>query len=187
MKKAIVLLCAIFAVLLVSCTYSAEDVEAAREEGYEAGYEAGRKAGYDTGYDKGYEAGYAALKPVARPASGTVLAGREYGSGSELTIKADTDEDYVVLVKDRWMDYLAFYVRAGDTVTIGVPDRLLYVYFASGKEWYGYGKGLMFGEDTDYSKDDEQRDFTQYSYTYTLYPVTNGNFSESPSNENEFF
>ena len=179
MKKVIVLLCAIFAVLLVSCTYSAEDVEAAREQGYNAGYK--------IGYDEGYDAGFAAMRPIDKPVSGTILTGREYNSGRTITIKADTDEDYVVSVKDYWMDYLAFYVRAGDTVTVGVPDTYLYVYFASGKEWYGYGKGLMFGDDTDYSKDDEKLDFTQYSYTYTLYPVTNGNFSESPSNENEFF
>ena len=74
-----------------------------------------------------------------------------------------------------------------ETVTVGVPADELYIYFASGTKWYGYGKGLMFGEDTSYSKDDELVDFSEYTWEYTLYPVNDGNFSETPSNENEFF
>ncbi len=128
-------------------------------------------------------------KQIAKPASGTILSGREY-SGSEITVTADSSSDYVVSLKtvtDVEIELLCFYVRAGDTVTIGVPDRYLYVYFASGKDWYGYGKGLMFGEDTVYSKDDKAQDFMRYAWEYTLFPVTNGNFSETPISEDEFF
>ena len=161
------------------------------EDDYDAGYDKGHEDGYDAGYDKGHEDGYdaglTAPRPVSKPASGAILSGKEY-SGSELTVIADTNTDYVVMLKDYWgTEYLSFYVRAGSTVTIGVPSKELYAFFASGEEWYGYGKGLMFGEDTDYSKDDEVLDFNNYTYTYTLYPVTGGNFTESPSNENEFF
>ena len=167
MKKVIVLLCVILACTFTACGYTQADI--------------------DEAYQRGYADGYAALKPAARPVSGTILTGKEY-SGSELTIHSDTTYDYVVTLKDyRGTEYVTFYVRAGDTVTIGVPDNYLYVYFASGKTWYGYGKGLMFGKDTDYSKDDEALDFTQYTYEYTLYPVSHGNFEETPSNENEFF
>jgi hypothetical protein len=91
-------------------------------------------------------------------------------------------------VKNYWdSECVAFYVRAGTTVSVGVPADYLYVYFASGNEWYGYGKGLMFGKDTVYSKDDEMLDFSEGGWEYTLQLVTNGNFSQTPSNENEFF
>ena len=82
---------------------------------------------------------------------------------------------------------ISFFVRSGETVTIGVPAEYLYVYFASGDTWYGYGEGLMFGENTVYSKDDDALDFTQYTWEYTLYQVANGNFVETPSNQDEFF
>ena len=166
MKKIIALLCVLVSLLLTSC-YSESDLKEA--------------------YNQGYQDGYTALKPVDRPTSGTILAGRK-GSASEIKVTADTSEDYVVALKDkRGTDRVVFYVRAGSTVTVGVPAEELRVYFACGEEWYGYGMGLMFGEDTYYSKDDEMIDFAQYSIEYTLYPVDNGNFSETPSSEEEFF
>lgn len=175
MKKVFVLLCAILAVALVACGYSENDLAAARSEGYEAGYK------------RGYEAGLAAPRPITKPTSGTILEGREYWE-SEITIKADTSSDYVVTLKDATgRTMVSFFVKAGDTVTMGVPGKGLYAYFASGKEWYGYGKGLMFGEDTVYSKDDEILNFAEYTFEYTLYPVNNGNFTETPSDEDEFF
>lgn len=177
MKKVIVLLLALLS--LTSCAYSDADLAAARSQGY--------KEGYDDGYEEGYDDGYSALKPISRPASGAILSGRKYYD-SEITVTADSSYDYVVSLKGAGdVTFLSFYVRAGDTVTVGVPARNLYVYFASGKEWYGYGKGLMFGKNTSYSKDDELLDFGEYTWEYTLYPVNNGNFSETPSNENEFF
>ena len=128
------------------------------------------------------------LTPVAKPYSGKILSGKESYDGSEITVTADGASDYVVSLKSRsGTERVSFYVRAGDTVTIGVPSEYLYVYFASGNTWYGYGKGLMFGERTVYSKDDELLDFTEYTWEYELYPVTNGNFSETPSNADEFF
>ena len=167
MKKVIVLLCVILACTFTACGYTQADIDAA--------------------YQRGYADGYAALKPVAKPASGAILSGKEY-SGSELTVTADSTHDYVVSLKDYLgKEYVSFYVRSGDTVTISVPEKNLYVFFASGKTWYGYGKGFMFGEDTVYSKDDEALDFTQYAWEYTLYPVSDGNFEETPSNADEFF
>ena len=175
MKKVLILFCVIVTVMLASCGYSEQDLTNARAEGYEVGYKAG------------YDAGYKALKPIAKPKTGAILSGREYDE-SEITIHADSSYDYVVSLKDmRGHEYVSFYVRAGSTVTVGVPANYLYVYFASGKDWYGYGKGRMFGIDTVYSKDDECLDFTEYTWEYTLYPVTNGNFSETPSSEDEFF
>lgn len=134
-------------------------------------------------YNSSYE-----LEPIAKPASSTIFYRSEYEAGSEITITADSECDYVVSLKTEWgAERVCFFVRAGTTVKIGVPAEHLYVYFASGTEWYGYGEGLMFGEDTVYSKDDEPLDFTKYSWEYTLYPVNGGNFSETPSDEDEFF
>lgn len=183
MKKVVVLFVVILTCLFTSACYSEEDVTAAKNKGYEAGY----RDGYKVGYEEGYEEGYAAPDPMPRPASGRILSGREYDE-SEITITADSSSDYVVSLKDYWgSEYLAFYVRAGTTVTVGVPACTLRVYFASGTEWYGYGKNLMFGKNTVYSKDDELLDFSEYTWQYTLYPVDNGNFSETPSSEDEFF
>lgn len=164
---------------LTAYSYTKEDMNTAQKKAYDDGYR--------TGYKDGYDDGFVALKPVNRPKSGTILSGKET-YGSEITVTASTTEDYVVQLKTySGLDCVSFYVRAGDTVTIGVPEEYLFVYFACGKEWYGYGPGLMFGEGTVYSKDDEVLDFTDASWEYTLYPVSNGNFTETPSNEGDFF
>lgn len=192
MKKAAInlaiFLCIMFLATLPSCGYSQEDIDAAHTEGYSEGYEKGYTSGYEEGYDDGYDEGYRALKPVSMPASGTILSGTETKYRSEITIKASYGSSHVVSLKTTsGEERVSFFVQSGDTVTIGVPNEKLYVYFASGETWYGYGKGLMFGEDTVYSKDDEILDFSKYTWEYTLHPVTNGNFSETPSSENEFF
>ena len=127
----------------------------------------------------------AGLTPVSEPRSGTVLVGREVYDGSEITVTASGGESCVVKLKTRsGTERMSFYVRAGDTVTVGVPAEYLYVYFASGDTWYGTTH--LFGEKTSYSMDDEICDFTEYTWEYTLYPVTNGNFSQTPIDEDEF-
>ena len=125
------------------------------------------------------------VEAETEPQSGAILSGAEDFNGSEITIKASTVNSCVVKLKTTsGIDRLSFYVRAGDTVTVGVPAECLYVYFASGDTWYG--KNLLFGEDTYYSMDDELADFTQYTWEYTLTPITNGNFSETPIDASEF-
>ena len=124
---------------------------------------------------------------VPEPASGTILYGSGYGT-SEITVTASDSSSCVVMLKTpEGKIRLAFYVRAGDTATVGVPAVCLYAYFATGDEWCGYGKGKMFGENTSYSKDDTLCDFSQYTYTYTLQHVYDGNFSETPCDEEDFF
>ncbi len=153
---------------------------------------------YDEGYDAGYTKGFHQARnqmmedskkpsPKSMPTSGTIVSGQKY-SGSTLTIKSDSDSACVVSLKTaKGEERMAFFVRAGDTVTVNVPAEQLYAYFAYGTTWYGYGEGLMFGEDTAYSRDDEPLYFGQYTYTYTLYPTYNGNYTETPSDEDEFF
>lgn len=122
---------------------------------------------------------------VIIPRSGDILSGSECFDGSELTITADIRSSCIVKLKTAsGIERLSFYVRAGDTVTVGVPAEYLYVYFASGDTWYG--KRLLFGEETYYSMDDEIRDFTQSTWEYTLSPVNNGNFSETPIDPDDF-
>lgn len=125
------------------------------------------------------------LTPVTEPRSGSVLSGREVYDGSEITIHAASGHSCVVKLKTRsGIERISFYVRAGDTVTVGVPAEPLYVYFASGDIWYG--KTDLFGSRTSYSMDDEIFDFTRYTCEYTLYPVANGNFSETPIDADDF-
>ena len=127
----------------------------------------------------------AGLTPISEPQSGAVLTGREVYDGSEITVTASGGESCVVKLKTRsGTERMSFYVRAGDTVTVGVPAEYLYVYFASGDTWYGATH--LFGEKTSYSMDDEICNFTEYTWEYTLYPVTNGNFSQTPIDEDDF-
>jgi hypothetical protein len=195
MKKVIILLVLVIAVTTSSCSYIEDSLQEALDksynEGYDEGYEKGCSDGYDEGYDEGYDIGYskgeAEPKQVSRPTSGTILQGMEYEE-SEITVKADTSQDYVVSVRSAGgTPYVVFYVRAGATVTIGVPARKCYVYFASGTDWYGYGEGLMFGKNTHYSMDDELVDFDGSTWTYTLEPVTDGNFTDTPIDKEDFF
>lgn len=125
------------------------------------------------------------LTPVTEPRSGEILWGREVYDGSELTITASGGEACVVKLKTReGEDRMCFYVRAGETVTVDVPAGYFYVYFASGKTWYGIEN--LFGERTSYSMDDEICNFLQYTWEYTLYPVSDGNFSETPIDASDF-
>ena len=125
------------------------------------------------------------LTPATEPRSGAILTGKEYYDGSEITIRASGGDSYVVKLKTAsGITRLSFYVRAGDTVTVGVPSEYLYVYFASGDTWYG--EEHLFGEDTSYSMDDDIQNFIDYTWEYTLYPVYNGNFSETPISADQF-
>ena len=125
------------------------------------------------------------LTPVAEPKSGAILTGSSYYNESEITIRASGGNSCVVKLKNnKGVTRLSFYVRAGDTVTVNVPREYLYVYFASGDTWYG--PEHLFGDETSYSMDDEIQNFIDYTLTYTLYPVTHGNFSETPISADQF-
>ena len=125
------------------------------------------------------------LTPVSEPMSGQILTGSEPYNESEITITASGGASCVVKLKtSSGIERMSFYVRAGDTVTVGVPCEYLYVYFASGDTWYGTSH--LFGENTSYSMDDTICNFTEYTWEYTLYPVSSGNFSQTPIDEDEF-
>ena len=122
------------------------------------------------------------LTYVAEPTSGAVIFGQH--GDSYIQVKTSSQACLVKLKDIYGNDKMAFYVRANETAKVAVPTEYMYVYFASGDTWYGYDK--LFGENTYYSKDDTGIDFSQYMMEYTLYPVTNGNFRETPINESEF-
>lgn len=123
--------------------------------------------------------------PVPEPVTGKVISGYESFNASEITVTASRTSSCLVRLKDaQGNEKLSFYVRAGETATVGVPDINLQVFFASGDTWYG--EDLLFGEKTYYSKDDRLLNFYDYTWSYTLYPVTDGNFSETPIDADEF-
>ncbi|MBE6598740.1 MAG: J domain-containing protein [Ruminococcaceae bacterium] len=125
------------------------------------------------------------LQPVTQPKNGEILEGWEDYYGSELTVTA-SNHPCTVRVKDEYGNTeVEFYVRANSTATVGVPAKNLYVYFASGPTWYGTEH--YFGDTVAYSKDDEPQDFYNYSWEYTLTPVTYGNFDETPIDAEEYF
>lgn len=125
------------------------------------------------------------LTPVTEPRSGQILTGTEEHNASEIKISASGGSSCVVKLKtSSGVERMSFYVRAGDTVTVGVPCEYLYVYFASGDTWYGTSH--LFGEDTYYSMDDTICNFYDYTWEYTLYPVSSGNFEQTPIDEDEF-
>lgn len=121
---------------------------------------------------------------VELPKSGKILLPTEESRDSELTIHNSGYNCYVKLKDVNHYDVFGFFVRANDDVTINVPQGHYYVYFASGDTWYG--KKHLFGEKTMCSRDKEVKDFENYTYTYTLEKVYNGNFDPETINIEEF-
>lgn len=120
------------------------------------------------------------------PVSGTVYTNRSPLSRTgKLTIKCSSGSSCFIKLKTAsGSDDFSFFVRSGDTVTMDVPAGKFYVYFAHGNNWYGPSD--LFGEDTYYAMDSQLQDFSVYELTYTLYPVQNGNFSETKIDKDQF-
>lgn len=127
------------------------------------------------------------------PENGEIL---RYGKGywqsyySSITVTAPEKEAVVVKLKRtvpgkaRKETVVAFYIRAGKTVEMEIPAISMYVFFAQGETWYGYDD--LFGDSTAYGKDSEQIDFSWHTVTYTLQPVSDGNFTTKTTNESDF-
>ncbi len=124
------------------------------------------------------------MRPLKTPSNGQIFYGENLSRYGELTIHNDGNGCYVKLKTASKKDVFAFYVKANSTCTINVPTGNYYVYFASGKDWYG--PEYCFGEETAYSMDDEILDFTNYSWEYTLTPVVNGNLTLDDIPASEF-
>ena len=117
------------------------------------------------------------LLPYASPVSGTISIGQPYNGpeDSEITVHASYRDCVVKLKTAEGKAVLSFFVRAGETATVGVPPKVLYAYFAEGDQWYGWSN--YFGADTSYSMDPDPIDFSNYTIEYTLQMVSNGNLS----------
>lgn len=125
------------------------------------------------------------LTPMPEPRSGEILSGTEDYYGSTITITASGGKPCVVKLKtSSGVTRLSFYVRAGDTVTVGVPCEYLYVLFASGSTWYG--NEYLFGEYTDYQMVKDIRNFVDYEWEYELTPSSSGNFTPASIDEDDF-
>lgn len=126
------------------------------------------------------------MKPKGNPNNGQVFIDNSpFNKLSAITIKSSTKEAHYVKLKDsKKNDILSFYVSPGSTVTVNVPVGSYYVYFASGNNWYG--PEYLFGKETLYSMDSSIQDFDKFTISYTLYPVINGNFQETPIDASEF-
>lgn len=170
--------------------------------------------GYSAGYDAGYQAAMKSIKespagttesekatpssstdmtepakelmPQARPVSGTISIGQPYHNegDSKITVHASYRDCVVKLKTTDGKAVLSFFVRAGDTATVGVPPKVLYVYFAEGSQWYGWSN--YFGEETSYYKDLTLADFSNYTFEYTLYKEEDGNLSLTEINKDDF-
>lgn len=127
-------------------------------------------------------------EPYGKPLSGTFSIGSDANwsryDGPKLTIHASSKDCYVKLKDIERTTVCSFFVRANESVTVGVPRKTLYAYFAEGNDWYGWVD--CFGENTIYSKDPQALSFMAYDYEYTMYEVYNGNLTLSSIDEDEF-
>jgi len=118
------------------------------------------------------------------PNSGWILEGSEYQDASAITVSAPPTLDCVIKLKAAdGTTVVSFYVRAGETATVGVPAQSLQVYFAAGEQWKG--TQALFGDETRYSKDDEAVDFSAGTWRYSLI-LNHGIYNETPITAEEF-
>ena len=125
------------------------------------------------------------MLPLPDPVNGQLFSGERLYWGQTLTIKCSLDRSCFVKVKDEnYNEVMSFYVAAGCSAEVYVPAGYYYIYFAQGEDWYG--PEYCFGPDTSYTMDDELTDYVHYSWTYTLRPSVDGNFTETPINPEDF-
>lgn len=66
---------------------------------------------------------------------------------------------------------ITFFVRAYSSVDISMPAGNLELKYAYGSSWYGESK--LFGDSTRYAKDEEYYDFSNYTWSISLYTTSN--------------
>jgi hypothetical protein len=130
---------------------------------------------------------------TTRPQNGDVLTRSEYGKHA-LVVNNSPGADALVKLKDSsGGTVISFYVRAGDTARVNVPEGKFQFQYASGKDFSrSCGRFLV---DMVASKDPNYTDFIakhQYNgiaykiQTYTLQRVSSGNFTPSSMSVNDF-
>jgi len=179
MKIKIALLLTIISIFLASCSNN-DEYKQGYQEGYQAGFEAGRTSVLSSAPTAAPTVEPTVIPTEPRPklpVNGKILIGPRFGSegNSKITVHASSNHCVVKLKDQNGSTVLSFFVRANESVTLNVPPKILYAYFAEAREWYGMFDN--FGEETHYSKDTQTLDFSNYTYEYTLYEVANGNLS----------
>lgn len=129
-----------------------------------------------------------------RPETGKTYFENNFQSrDSALKVSVDSERDYYILLEYTstgefgnlfGTKKFAFYVRSGDTATVAVPTGTAKLYYASGKEWYGFSD--LFGDSTVYHTSDDVFDFSNYKYELTLYPVPDGDFETHEIDPEDF-
>lgn len=120
----------------------------------------------------------------APPENGAILDGYEEGYAGVEVIASPNANAYVKVKDSSGNTVVGFFVNAGSTASVYVPEGTYSVQFAMGQTWYGQED--CFGSQTSYGKDDNL--VLEYGdiVTYTLQLSTNGNFTMSELDANEF-
>ncbi len=140
--------------------------------------------------------------------NGKMLITPEYEGVSPFTVIADSNTDYYIYLEYKWAPSnttekrsikskatspyesdIAFYLKAGQTVSINVPIGVYKMYYATGSTFFD--TKLLFGTATRYYEADDLLNFyadNEYyrGHTITLKPVSNGNFDTDPISKSEF-
>lgn len=100
--------------------------------------------------------------------------------------------DYVIIVRDSENDKVMnhIYIRGGDTEKLYLPNGVFNVYFYSGEDWdEEKSMGDVVGGFVRNETLQKDPNLSLYGATceYTLYPVTDGNFSPRSANAQEVF
>ncbi|MDR2714942.1 MAG: zinc ribbon domain-containing protein [Coriobacteriales bacterium] len=125
------------------------------------------------------------------PSNGEVKSYIQGKHTAPLSIKTSSGDNYyyVLLKMESGFKALSVFIYPGKTVDIDVPLGKYYLYYATGKEWYGTEN--LFGPDTVYSKADdififyEANDYVN-GYTVELIPRRGGNLSTSSASSSDF-
>jgi RNA polymerase subunit RPABC4/transcription elongation factor Spt4 len=124
------------------------------------------------------------------PESGYIFYGWSEDNECPLTIDTEGDQAYFVKLETlTGEDVFAFFVQPGDTVDVVVPLGTYMMKYAAGTDWYG--SQYLFGEDTVYTKADDNFEFTYSNgsyngWTVTFYTVVDGNLSTEAIGAGEF-
>lgn len=146
-------------------------------------------------------------KPVS-VYNGKMFITPEYQCVSPFTVIADSNTDYYIYLKYQWAptnttekrsikskatkpyeNDIAFYLKAGQTVSIDVPIGVYKLYYATGSTFFG--TEILFGNSTRcYDSDDLLKFYADSEYyrghTITLKPVSYGNLDTDPISKSEF-
>ncbi|MBR6705459.1 MAG: hypothetical protein IKI84_02090, partial [Clostridia bacterium] len=150
--------------------------------------------------------------PTVSVSNGKMFIRSDYEGVCTLKVNAGSESDYYVYLKyigapsssyDKrklkvsatapYESDLAFYVKAGKTVSIKVPIGIYTLFYATGTEFYG--TALLFGDSTPCFTSDSPLTFYtsedgEYIYSHghevTLYKVAGGNFDTDPIPESSF-